>query len=93
MGVFGFIQTARHLYKHIVKLGHFNLQCFLRNYPLSSRFSPSKMIVGMIWQWIGMDLTAPIGLREVLRLIRMILDIEKGVATVFGLNGYLFGPL
>ena len=47
----------------------------------------------MIWKWIGMDLTAPIGLREVLRFIRMILDIEKGMATVSGLDGYLFGPL
>ena len=47
----------------------------------------------MIWKWIGLCLTALIGLREVLRLIRMILAIEKGVATVFGLDGYLFGPL
>ena len=47
----------------------------------------------MIWKWIGLCLTALIGLLEVLRLIRMILAIEKGVATVFGLDEYLFGPL
>jgi hypothetical protein len=51
------------------------------------------MIIGMIWQWIGMDLATLIGLREVLRLIRMILDIEKGMATVSRLDGYLSGPL
>jgi len=38
-------------------------------------------------------LTALIGLLEVLRLIRVILVVEKGMTTVFGLDGYLFGPL